>query len=92
MLKPYSFSVEEIEDIILGMADVVYENQKLRRKLQEAEEYKKKYEDLIKHNAQAAADSSAALFSAIINGAFATPEERERRMVYKPMNEKETNT
>lgn len=73
------YTVEEIEDIILGIAEVVYENRTLRRKLEEAEDYKKKYEDLLNQNVQNARDSSAALFSAIMNDAFTTPEERARR-------------
>ena len=71
--------VYEIEEIILGMAEVVYENRELRRRLREAEEYKKKYEDLLNQSVQNARDNSAALFSAIVNGAFATPEERAAR-------------
>ena len=76
---PTRYDIEEIEEIILGMAEVVYENRDLRRRLREAEEYKKKYEDLLNQTVRNARDSSAALFSAIIDGAFATPEERAAR-------------
>ena len=76
---PNTYYIEEIEDIILGMAEVVYENRELRRKLREAEEYKEKYQDLLNQSVKTARDNSAALFNAIINGAFATPEERAAR-------------
>lgn len=64
------FDRYEIEEIILGMADIVYENRELRRKLQEAEEYKKKYDDLLNQNVKEAGERSAALLDAILNGAF----------------------
>ena len=73
------YTVEEIEDIILGISEVVYENRKLRRKLEEMEDYKKKYENLLNLSVQNARDNSAALFNAIMDGVFATPEERARR-------------
>ena len=62
----------DIEEIILGMADIVYENRKLHRELEEAKEYKKKYNDLLESNLQNAKESSANLLSAILMGAFST--------------------
>lgn len=64
------FDRYEIEEMILGMAEVVYENRELRRKLQEAEEYKKKYDDLLNQNVKDAGERSAALLDAIMSGAF----------------------
>lgn len=37
----------EAEELILSMAEIVYENRRLRRELKEALEYKQKYKDLI---------------------------------------------
>lgn len=62
----------EAEELILGMADIVYENRRLRRELDEALEYKQKYHDLIDRNFKQAQESSANLLKAIMDGAFAT--------------------
>lgn len=64
----------EAEEMILGMADIVYENRRLRRELDEALEYKQKYHDLIDRNFKQAQESSANLLKAIMEGAFATRE------------------
>lgn len=64
----------EVEEMILGMADIVYENRRLRRELNEALEYKQKYHDLIDRNFKQAQESSANLLKAIMEGAFATKE------------------
>lgn len=64
----------EAEELILGMADIVYENRRLRRELDEALEYKQKYHDLIDRNFKQAQESSANLLKAIMDGAFATKE------------------
>ena len=61
----------EVEEMILGMADIVYENRRLRRELNEALEYKQKYHDLIDKNFKEAQEGSAALLKAIMDGAFA---------------------
>ena len=61
----------DIEEIILGMADIVYENRRLRRELEEAKEYEKKYHDLLNDCVDNANKNTAALFSAIVNGCFA---------------------
>jgi hypothetical protein len=62
----------QAEELILGMADIVYENRRLRRELEEALEYKQKYHDLINRNFKQAQESSANLLNAIMVGAFAT--------------------
>ena len=40
-------SYKDIEDIILGMADIVVENRALREELKEMREYKKKYHEAL---------------------------------------------
>ena len=60
----------EIEEIILGMADVVHENRRLRRELEEASEYKQKYEKLLNQSVQNARDNSATLLKAVMAGVF----------------------
>ena len=60
----------ELEELILGMADIVYENRELRRKLEEMKEYKRKYNELIDQNVKQAGESQKALFDAIMSGAF----------------------
>lgn len=62
----------EAEEMILGMADIVYENRRLRRELNEALEYKQKYHDLVDRNFKQAQESSANLLKAIMEGAFTT--------------------
>ncbi len=64
----------EAEELILGMADIVYENRRLKRELNEALEYKQKYHDLIDRDFKQAQESSANLLKAIMEGAFATKE------------------
>ena len=64
----------EAEELILGMADIVYENRRLRRELKEALEYKQKYHDLVDSNFKEAQERSATLFKAILDGAFTTKE------------------
>ena len=70
----YGFDRTDIEELILGMADIVYENRRLRRELKEANEYKKKYNDLLSDCVDHANKSTANLFNAIMSGAFATKE------------------
>lgn len=65
----------EAEEIILGMADIVYENRRLRRELNEALEYKQKYNDFVDKSFKQAQESSANLLKAIMEGAFATKED-----------------
>ena len=65
----------ETEELILGMADIVYENRRLRRELDEALEYKQKYHDLTDRNFKQAQESSANLLKAILDGAFTAKED-----------------
>lgn len=60
----------QAEDIILGMADIIYENRRLRRELEEAKEYEKKYTNLLNESIRSANEGTACLLEAIINGAF----------------------
>lgn len=64
----------EAEELILVMADIVYENRRLRRELEEAKEYEKKYRNLLDANFKQAQENSANLLKAILDGAF-TPKE-----------------
>ena len=65
----------KVEELILGMADIVYENRKLRRELKEANEFKKKYYDLLNDSVENANKHTASLLAAIMAGAFSTKEE-----------------
>lgn len=67
----------EVEEMILGMADIVYENRRLRRELKEALEYKQKYNDLVDRNFKEAQERSATLLKAILDGAFTQKEDRK---------------
>ena len=60
----------EIEDIILGMADIVLENRWLRKELKEAKEFEIKYNEAIAASAKQAAESQRAILEAIFAGAF----------------------
>ena len=60
----------ELEDIILGMADIVYENRELRRKLKQAEEYEREYNELLARNLKHAEESNRLLLENIFNGVF----------------------
>lgn len=64
------FEKEDIEDIILGMADIVRENRYLRQQLAEAEEYKRKYDELLNQQYYSAREGSALMLKAIMEGAF----------------------
>ena len=68
------FDRYDIEEIILGMADIVWENRRLRRELAEAKEYEKKYHDLLDQSVDHANKSTASLLEAIMAGCFATKE------------------
>lgn len=65
----------QAEEMILGMADIVYENRRLRRELEKTKEYEKKYNDLLNQSLDNANKHTACLFEAIMAGAFATKEE-----------------
>ena len=65
----------EVEEIILGMADIVCENRKLRRELEKAKEFEEKYYNLVNQSYKNAQENTACLFKAILDGAFATKED-----------------
>ena len=67
----------DIEEIILGMADIVHENRVLRQELKRAKEYEKKYDDLLNRCVDNANKSTANLLEAIMAGCFATKEANE---------------
>ena len=60
----------DIEEIILGMADIVHENRELRRELKRAQEYEKRYHDLLDRCVDNANKSSAALLDGILMGCY----------------------
>jgi len=66
-----------VEEIILGMADIVYENRKLKRELEEALEYKEKYHKLSDDTFKEAQERTASLFEAIMAGAFSNGKEED---------------
>ena len=70
MFEPY-----EIEEIILGMADIVMENRRLRYELKEAKVYEEKYANLLNQNVEHANQSTAMLLNAIMAGTFSNKEE-----------------
>ena len=70
----YGFDRTDIEELILGMADIVSENRRLRRELKEANAYQKNYNDLLSDCVDHANKSTANLFNAIMSGVFATKE------------------
>lgn len=67
----------DIEEIILGMADIVHENRVLRKELKRAKEYEKKYDDLLNRCVDNANKSSAALLEAIIMGCYNNGDTKE---------------
>ena len=68
------FDRDSIEDIILGMADIVMENRILRKELEEMKEYKKMYTDLLNDNLREAEESNKMLLKCCLLGAFKGPE------------------
>ena len=60
------------EEMILSMADIVYENRRLRHELEEAKKFEKKYNDLLGYSVDNATEHTVSLLKAIVNGAFAT--------------------
>lgn len=64
--------IYDIEEIILGMADIVHENRHLRAELKRAKEYEKMYNDLLDRCVDNANKSSAAIFEAITLGCYNT--------------------
>ena len=69
------FDMYEIESIILGMADIVMENRRLRRELEEAKVYEEKYNKLLDQSVEHANKSTAMLLEAIMVGTFSNKKE-----------------
>lgn len=67
----------DIEEIILGMADIVHENRVLRAELKRAKEFEKKYDDLLDRCVDNANKSSVAIFEAIMLGCYNTSGKKE---------------
>ena len=57
--------IYDIEDIILGMAEIVHENRRLRYELKQAQEYEKKYTDLLNRCVADNQKFSAAILEAV---------------------------
>lgn len=64
------FSSDDIEDIILGMADIVMENRALRRELEEAREYEEKYRKLLSDTLKESEETNKKLLEACLMGCF----------------------
>ena len=64
------FSSDDIEDIIFGMADIVMENRALRRELEEAREYEKKYRKLLSDTLKEGEETNKKLLEACLMGCF----------------------
>lgn len=69
--------IYDIEEIILGMADIVYENRRLRAELKRAKEYEKKYDDLLDRCVNNSIKNSAAIFEGIMMGCYNTGDRKE---------------
>lgn len=69
------FDLYDIEEIILGMAEIVRENRRLRYELEEAKEYEKKYNNLLNEAVDHANRSTATMLQAIMAGAFSNGKE-----------------
>lgn len=64
------FDLNDIEDIIIGMANVVLENRALRKELDEMRKYKEMYYELINENLKNAEESNRMLLKCCLMGAF----------------------
>ena len=71
------YDIYEIENIILGMAEIVYENRRLRAELKRASEFEKKYDELLNRCVDNANKSSAAIFESIMLGCYNTGGKKE---------------
>ena len=69
--------IYDIEDIVLGMAEIVHENRRLRAELKRAGEFEKKYDELLNRYVDNANKSSAAIFDAIMLGCYNIGEKKE---------------
>lgn len=70
------FDMYDIEDIILGMADIVRENRRLRHELEKAKDFEQRYYNLLNRNVDHATQSSAVLLEAIMVGALSKEKEK----------------
>jgi cell shape-determining protein MreC len=64
------FDLNDIEDIIIGMANIVLENRALRKELEEMRKYKEMYYELVNENLRSAEESNRMLLKACLMGAF----------------------
>lgn len=64
------FDRNDVEEIILCMADIVIENREMRKELEKMREYRKKYYQLIHEDMVNAEESSKEILKAIFAGAF----------------------
>lgn len=71
------FEREDIEEIILGMANIVMENRYLRSELEKAREYEKKYRELLAEGVRNANQTTAMMLKACLEGAFTGGKENE---------------
>ena len=63
---------EEVENIILCMAEIVLENRELRERLANEESYEKKYNQLLADVVAEAENSNRELLKACLLGCFST--------------------
>jgi hypothetical protein len=64
------FNLYDVEEIILGMAEIVKENRTLRNELNKAKEYEKKYYNLLDKSVDHATRSTEMILEAIIVGSL----------------------
>lgn len=79
MYSMYGMDKEEkkwlAEELILTMADIIYENRRLQYELEEAKSYGKKYVELLNQSVRNAREGAANLLKAALDGAFTQKEE-----------------
>ena len=79
MYSMYGMDAEEkrwlAEEMILGMADIIYENRRLHRELEEAKIYEEKYNNLLDQSVKNAREGTACLLKAALDGAFTQKED-----------------
>lgn len=63
------------EEMILGMADIIYENRRLHYELEEAKVYEEKYNNLLNQSVKNAREGAANLLKAALDGAFTQKED-----------------
>ena len=71
------FEREDIEDVILGMANIVMENRYLRSELEKAREYEKKYRELLAADVKNANAATEMMLKACLEGALTGGNENE---------------